>query len=185
MNQELTPQLSSQLDMYRKARAFSPSFYLEAKLRLLRRYFKETHLSAAVIGVSGGIDSALTLAILKRLQDSPQSCLKKIIPVCLPFYDCVGATDQRSSFNQAEIIIRALGLELYSLDLGPIHQNLYQEITAAFDFNPSDWASGQLVSNLRTPVFYQIANQLHEDGLPCAVIGTINRDEGAYIGFFW
>jgi NAD+ synthetase len=177
-------QMASQLNAYRNSRAFSPSFYLKAKLKLLNRYFKKTHLSAAVIGVSGGIDSAVTLAILKRLQDSNQSCLKKIIPLCLPFYDCDGATDQDMATQRAIELVKVLGMDTSVLDLTPVHNSLYQCVNKTFNFTDSAWSQGQLVSNLRTPVFYQIANQLHEQGFSAAVIGTINRDEGAFIGFF-
>lgn len=182
----LTPILKIMLNRYREDRAFDPKRYLDIKLNLLYQYFNQTNLRAAIIGISGGIDSSVTLAILKSLQKMNSSPLKKIIPICLPFYNCEGATGQIDAASKAKKIVEYLGLNLEHvlIDLGPIHKKIYELISAYFDFNTSSWSQGQLVSNLRTPVLYQIANQLNEIGFPCAVIGTINRDEGSFIGFF-
>jgi len=182
----LTPSLEIALDTYRRERAFDPRDYLDKKLALLSRYFYETNLRAAVIGVSGGIDSCVTLAILKSLQNKEHSCLKKIVPISMPFYDCDGATGQLEATANAKKVLDFFELDLdhVLMDLGPIHKTMYEMISACCGFNKSSWSQGQLVSNLRTPVLYQIANQLHEAGVPCGVVGTINRDEGGYIGFF-
>ncbi len=185
-NFPLTLSLEMALNTYRKERAFDPQGYLDTKLTLLSRYFYETNLRAAVIGVSGGIDSCVVLAILKSLQTKERSCLKKIIPMILPFYDCDGATGQIEATAKAKKILDFFELapDHVLMDLGPIHKTMYEMISACCSFDKSSWSQGQLVSNLRTPVLYQVANQLHEAGLPCAVVGTINRDEGSYIGFF-
>jgi hypothetical protein len=46
------------------------------------------------------------------------------------------------------------------------------------------WASGQLVSYLRTPMLYYQTALLTEQGFRSIACGTTNRDEGSYIGFF-
>lgn len=180
----LTPALEKLLDCYRSKRAFNPAFYIEAKINLLSRYFEKTKLRAAVLGVSGGIDSAVTLAILNEFYKKKRSFLKKLVPVCLPFFNCQGATGQINAVSAAEQIIKFLNLESTTLDMSHSHGFLYEQIAKGFNFKKTAWSQGQLVSNLRTPVLYQIANHLSEGGEPCAVFGTINRDEGSYAGFF-
>ncbi|KTD53763.1 NAD+ synthetase [Legionella santicrucis] len=180
----LTPTLENLLGLYRSKRAFDPAFYLEAKINLLSRYFEKTKLRAAVLGVSGGIDSAIALAILNVFYKKERSFLKRLVPICLPFFNCLGATGQVKAVDGAKKIINFLNLDQIILDLNETHGFLYEQIANGFNFKKTPWSQGQLVSNLRTPVFYQIANHLNEEGYPCAVFGTINRDEGSYTGFF-
>lgn len=163
----LTPALEKLLDCYRSKRAFNPAFYIEAKINLLSRYFEKTKLRAAVLGVSGGIDSAVTLAILNEFYKKKRSFLKKLVPVCLPFFNCQGATGQINAVSAAEQIIKFLNLESTTLDLSHSHGFLYEQIAKGFNFKKTAWSQGQLVSNLRTPVLYQIANHLSEGGAMC------------------
>lgn len=104
----MTPTLEKLLGFYRSKRAFNPAFYLEAKINLLSRYFENTNLRAAVIGVSGGIDSAVALAILNEFYKKERSFLKKLVPICLPFFNCQGATGQVNAVDAAEKIIKYL-----------------------------------------------------------------------------
>jgi hypothetical protein len=46
------------------------------------------------------------------------------------------------------------------------------------------WAEGQLVSYVRTPALYYATSLLTEQGHSAIVVGTTNRDEGAYLGYF-
>jgi SNF2 family DNA or RNA helicase len=57
-------------------------------------------------------------------------------------------------------------------------------IANTVQIDTSNWASGQLVSNIRAPAIY-FANALNFKNENNAVVcGTINRDEGAYVGYF-
>ncbi len=46
------------------------------------------------------------------------------------------------------------------------------------------WSEGQCLSVVRTPALYGAAALLQAHGLRAVVVGTTNRDEGAYLGFF-
>ena len=46
------------------------------------------------------------------------------------------------------------------------------------------WASGQLVSYLRTPALFYLTSLETQRGRPSLLIGTTNRDEGGFIGYF-
>jgi NAD+ synthetase len=89
-------------------------------------------------------------------------------------------------------VATARGIEMCTtLGLEPVQVDLSSALTAARrassigSGNPGTaWSAGQLVSYLRTPVLYYHAALLSEQGSPCVVVGTTNRDEGCYIGFF-
>ena len=52
------------------------------------------------------------------------------------------------------------------------------------DHGSTAWAEGQLLSVVRTPALYYAAALLQAQGYSSLVVGTTNRDEGAYLGFF-
>jgi len=46
------------------------------------------------------------------------------------------------------------------------------------------FAAGQLRSYMRTPVAYYVAQVLSQNGTPCIVMGTGNKDEDGYLAYF-
>ena len=69
----------------------------EAKVDKALHYFQRYNLSGAVVGVSGGIDSALALAFLKAMHERSPGTLRKIAPLLLPIYEDDAATGQRQA----------------------------------------------------------------------------------------
>lgn len=52
------------LGQYRSERNFNVVNYVNLKVQAIRKHFEEHNLDAAVIGISGGVDSAVTYSLL-------------------------------------------------------------------------------------------------------------------------
>lgn len=176
----------------RRYRGFCPERYVAAKTRLFNDYLRGSGLSALVIGVSGGVDSALTLAIAARAAQEPNSPIKKIIAALLPYYISAGTTGQSEATSRGEEVVRAVQagykggavIESRLVDLSEPFKSMKQTVDSAFEQEGDDWAAGQLVSYLRTPALFYLTSLLTQQGFPALLVGTTNRDEGGYIGYF-
>ena len=76
---QLHDELLSLLNKLRLRRNFNAECYIEIKTDLLLDYFNKSDIEACVVGISGGIDSAVTLALLKRLTLMKNSKMKTVI----------------------------------------------------------------------------------------------------------
>jgi NAD+ synthetase len=177
--------INSKLSACRKERAFSAADYLYKKSNLLKVFFEKSGIDAVVIGLSGGIDSALAAALMTKIASEKDSPLKKVSAVIAPIFGN-GTSGQEAAMERALLQCRALtkisdSFEYHVCDLS----NSYHALLAAHPFREANaWAEGQMASVLRTPLFYYQAAILQQQGLRSLVCGTTNRDEGAYIGFF-
>ena len=70
---QLSPLLLQKLDMLRQKRAFDEKMYIEQKCKILNNYLAKCKLSACVVAVSGGIDSAVVLALVHKASQMPNS----------------------------------------------------------------------------------------------------------------
>ncbi|MDB4934109.1 MAG: hypothetical protein JWP87_1081 [Labilithrix sp.] len=167
----------------REARAFDAREVAEAKIGRLTRWFDEQRLDAAVVGVSGGVDSALVLALLHAASKAPGSKLRRVVALLLPIGG-PGATGQAEASARGRRVADALGAEVWEAPLtgglAAIVASLSKASSLAFDA----WAEGQCLSVVRTPALYGAAALLQAHGYRSVVVGTTNRDEGAYLGFF-
>lgn len=180
MNNELNHMLN-QLRMRRK---FVNEECIQAKITLLNDYMLKSSLKACVVGVSGGIDSALTIAILDKASQQKNSPIQKIISVLMPVFKTDGARNQEVALARGQLAANKFNTQCVIADLSSSHANLKYTIDHALQLNGDAWASGQLVSYLRTPSLYYITSLLFQQNLPAIVCGTTNRDEGGYIGYF-
>jgi NAD+ synthetase len=180
----MLPELLDALDEYRAARGFNSHVVLREKLRGINAYFAEHRLRGAVVGVSGGVDSAVVLGLLKRASEEPDSPIRDIVAVSLPFTVDQGATNQAVAKEHAARVAEAFGVRLTCMDLGPTFSKLRSTAREGLMKRADAWADGQLVAYLRTPALYYVAAILTSQGTPALVCGTTNRDEGSYLGFF-
>ncbi len=179
----LLPELAAELARVRAARAFDPATYLVQKVNLLLAYLTTHNLRGAVLGMSGGIDSAVVLGILRVAQARAPEVLKRIVPLMLPtLQDAVG---QDEAVIRAKAQCVAWDVDRHVVDLRPTHAALRRQLEAHLlnDHYCSQWASGQLTSYIRTPALYFATSLLTDRGIPSVVVGTTNRDEGAYLGY--
>ena len=183
-NNLLRPALLRALSALREHQRFDAHRYIEKKAKVLSDYLRQSKLSSCVVAVSGGIDSAVVLGIAARAKQLPGSPLKRVIPVMLPVFESGGATNQDSATAKGIEVTRAFGLEPIVLPLTNAHGALKSAVDTALNQHGDNWAAGQLVSYLRTPALYYITSLLSEAGMPGILLGTTNRDEGAYLGYF-
>ena len=179
----LPPDLLNQLSLIRKEKDFQPKEYLKNKSDLINKYFKQHGLSSAVIALSGGVDSALTLAILNDAKSQKNSPIKKIYPILLPSYSN-GATDQDFATTLGKNLCSQLEIEEFKINIEDIQEKLKEKVDETLNISGNTWAEGQLVAYLRTPIIYYITSLLSQEKFSGVICGTTNFDEGKYLGYF-
>lgn len=186
----LPSELARALQRLREERRFDAARVLAAKSALVEEYFARDGLTAAVVGVSGGVDSAVVVAILAHAMRQPGSSIRKVVAALAPMFVTAGATNQDAALAKGREVALRFGVDTVVVDLTGAIAATKDAVDAglrAHDANAvagDAWADGQLVSVMRTPAFYYLAARLQQDGMPSLVVGTTNRDEGSYIGFF-
>lgn len=167
----------------RNARQFNPVEHTKQKTTQIVRYMKEWNLSGAIVGVSGGIDSSATLALLNHVRKTPESPIEKLVGVSVTDVDNIGSTKQSDSHNAASELCEHFGVEFLSLPcLGDLRKVAVDSLSQGAHIM-SPWAVGQLTSYLRTPMLYGACSMITDEGNPAAVFGTTNLSEGGYIGY--
>lgn len=179
--EEIGPELSQ---LVKTLRGRFPSFedFIEMKVDRLCQYCADTGRDTLVVAVSGGVDSALVVGLCARAAARPESPVKRVVALSLPVY-VDGATNQGSALSKAQEVCETFGVELFVIPLQEAHKAM-EHLTVSALGEGDDWASGQLVSYLRTPAIYHTTSLLTAQGCAPIVVGTTNRDEGAYIGYF-
>jgi NAD+ synthetase len=167
----------------RRARGFDAEEVLASKLGLLNRFFETSRLDAAVVGVSGGVDSAVVLGLLERARRAAGSPLQRVVALLLPV-DRPGATGQADATARGTAAADALGSERWLCPLGEAFEQSVVALEGGAGEQLEAWTAGQLLSVQRTPLLYGAAALLQQEGHRSLVVGTTNRDEGAYLGFF-
>lgn len=181
---EMTPLLHQVLAAYRDKRGFHAETWVQTKIRLINRYFNKSNLTGAVVGVSGGVDSAVALTLIKMASEQPGSNIKKIVPLLLPALDFDGATKQDSATAKGEELCRKLGLKpVVFTKLTNLASLITDELEAVLELDSTPWARGQLVAYARTPLLYNTCSILTDNGNPALVVGTTNLSEGGYLGY--
>jgi NAD+ synthetase len=170
------------LNFLREQRGFDAKEYIEGKTLLINEFFRNNGLDSAVIGISGGIDSAVTFGLLIEARKKENSPLKYLMPITMPIYGN-GTSNQKESESKAFTVVNHFGYSRWLIDLTKAYNEILN--TCAWYSDTSNaWANGQMASILRTPVLYYHAAILQTEGFKSIVVGTTNRDEGGYIGFF-
>jgi NAD+ synthetase len=178
-------QLLLRLRLFREQSAFLAAEYLKSKQQLMHNFFVDSGINAVVIGLSGGIDSALAAALMCNFANLPESPLKKVSAVIAPIFGS-GTSGQAEAIDLAVLQSKALSAKSAAFEYQVCDlSTTYQAMLAAHPFREANaWAEGQMASVLRTPLFYYQVAILQQQGFRSLLCGTTNRDEGAYIGFF-
>ncbi|MBE5884052.1 MAG: NAD(+) synthase [Lachnospiraceae bacterium] len=131
----------------------------------LKRRYEHTGLKTAVIGISGGLDSTLTLLVTVRTFDMLGLDRKGIIAVTMP---CFGTTDR--TYDNACKLAQSLGVTLQEVDIKKAVTQHFTDIGQ--DINKHDVTYENSQARERTQVLMDIANMVN--GL---VIGTGDMSE--------
>ena len=162
----------------RKQRIFSPKYFVRSKVKKFNEYLGKHNLSGAVLSVSGGIDSALTLALLKQTKELSNSNLKKIWAISQPIHSSDWA------LNRAKELCEKMDIELKVIDQTELFYNVTKLVGLATGVKENKFSGGQMRSYMRTPINYYCAQLLSQEGYPTVVMGTGNMDEDGYLAYF-
>ena len=171
-------------------RNFNTELYIKQKIKAINQFFTEEKLDSIVLGISGGIDSAVVLGLFNLASKELNSPLKQIMPISMPIRKSIGVTGQSIAANKAEVVIEHFNYSYYEVDLSSASNSIVRNSCdinnekTIEEKNDVKWAIGQMNSILRTPVLYYHAAILQTNGYASIVAGTTNKDEGSYIGFY-
>lgn len=181
----LSKNILKTLNFLRNKRNFNAKDYVYYKAKILNNYMNQHNLSCCVIAISGGIDSAIVLGIVKHASKQKNSPIKKIIPVCMPALTSDGGViNQQAATNKGLNLISNLNLTRYCVDLSSGYKSLKSTIELNMNLIGKDWANGQFIPYLRTASLYYITALQTQEGFKSIIVGTTNKDEGAYLGYF-
>ena len=166
------------LRLYRDSKRFSSKYVVRSKVKKLNEYLGKHKLSGAVLSVSGGVDSALTLALLKQTAELPNSNLKKIWAISQPIHSSDWA------LTRAKELCDKLEIELKIIDQTELYDNITKLVSSVTNVKENKFSGGQLRSYMRTPINYYCAQLLSQMGYPAIVMGTGNMDEDGYLAYF-
>ena len=124
------------------------------------------HAHGFTLGISGGVDSAVTAALVERATPGGNRYF---------YLPCQSVDADRQA---AELVAEALGLQLETVELLP----LYVTACAALGANPAAQPTPLPLMNLKAMLrMTLLATVANEQGL--LVAGTGNRSEGEHVGF--
>ena len=131
----------------------------------LAKRLEHTNSKSAVIGISGGLDSALALLVAVRAFRKAGRDLKDIIAVTMP---CFGTSDR--TLNNSLRFMEKLGVTARTIRIADSVRSHFKDISPDESVRNSAYENAQ--ARMRTMVLMDIAND--EDGL---VVGTGDLSE--------
>ena len=131
----------------------------------LKKRMEHTGAKTAVVGVSGGLDSTLTLLVTAKCFDLLGRDKSGILAVTMP---CFGTTDR--TYRNACKLAQTLGATLKEVDIKIAVTGHFRDIGQEIDNHDVTYENGQ--ARERTQVLMDLANQ--KDGL---VVGTGDMSE--------
>ena len=145
-------------------------------VKFVRDYYKKNNLGGAVLGISGGKDSGVVLAILVKALGK-----ENVIGLTLPCHS------MKKDKDLANVVADYYGVKLYNLDLTATFDAFTDAVKEGFgnvsEENLKD-SDINLKPRLRTASLYYYAAMLSKvTGKPYLVAGTSNKCE-LFVGYF-
>jgi NAD+ synthase len=125
--------------------------------RFLSTRLSQSGLAGFVIGLSGGIDSAVSAALAIEAVGRD-----KVFGVLMPY-----RTSSRSSIDDATLFARQLGIESQTIDISPMIDAYFGQIDDSMRVR-----AGNKMARERMSILFDIAHKLNR-----LVLGTSNRTE--------
>ena len=138
----------------------------------VRDYYQKSNLTGAVVGISGGKDSAVVAALLVKAL-GPEN----VVGVALPCHS------KDEDLNDAIMLSEYYGFKLIKLDLTSTYDSFVNEVENVTGSNDYDNANINLKPRLRMSSLYYVASMLSTNGKRFIVAGTSNKSE-LFVGYF-
>lgn len=145
---------------------------IDAVVKWLREQVEASGTKGLLVGISGGIDSAVVANLIKRA--FPENSLGVIMPI----------KSNPKDEEHGELVAKACGITYIKVDLSQQHSDILdkvkQQLTGmgAYDEKNARIADANLRARLRMSTLYTVANNLNY-----LVVGTDNAAE-VYTGYF-
>ncbi len=134
-------------------------------VRFLRTELAQRGYSRAIIGISGGVDSAVTAALAARALGPAN-----VLGVCMPY-----RTANPASLEHGKLIIEKLGMEGRTVDISPAVDGYLSQVT---DADPT--RRGNVMARVRMITLFDLSA-----GLRALPLGTGNKTERLFGYFTW
>lgn len=140
---------------------------LNMQAHALAKRLSHTGAKRAVLGISGGLDSALAFLVTVRAFDLLKRDRKQILAVTMPGFGTTGKTK-----NNSLALMQAMGAEGRTIDIVPAVLRHFEDI--GHDKTVYDAAYENAQARMRTMILMDLANET--GGI---VVGTGDLSEGA------
>lgn len=140
---------------------------LRIAIRSLHHHLQGSKRKHLVIGVSGGVDSAATLALLLEMNKTFPG-FYEIIPVSCPIGCSIGTTEQYEAHELAASLCAHFKIPLRTIPLGTLSKQTMKSLEA-----DSSYLVQQVDYWLRPMAFYKVSMENPNSIL----VGTINKSE--------
>ncbi len=140
---------------------------LRIAIRSLHHHLQGSKRKHLVIGVSGGVDSAATLALLLEMNKTFPG-FYEIIPVSCPIGCSIGTTEQYEAHELAASLCAHFKIPLRTIPLGTLSKQTMKSLEA-----DSAYLVQQVDYWLRPMAFYKVSMENPNSIL----VGTINKSE--------
>jgi NAD+ synthase (glutamine-hydrolysing) len=130
----------------------------------LRDYFHKQGFSKAILGLSGGVDSALVACIAKEALGA-----QNVSALALP-----SRFSSQLSFDDAAQLARNLQIDLHSLSIDPLFQQYLELLKPEFQGRPFDATEENLQSRIRGMILMAYSNKFGS-----ILLNTSNKSEAA------
>lgn len=144
-------------------------------IEFIRNYYQQNHLTGAVLGISGGKDSAVVAALMVEALGK-----ENVIGVTLP---CHSKEEDR---KDAKLISDHFAFRLYDFDLTSVYDTFQEQLKdiGTFDEETRKNSDINLKPRLRMATVYYLAALFTSlTGKPYLVAGTSNKCE-LFVGYF-
>lgn len=130
----------------------------------IRDYFKKTGFSRAVLGLSGGIDSALTTCLAVAALGK-----ENVLGISMP-----SQFSSKGSVDDSEDLAKKLGIDCKVISIGPIYESYLQCLQEDFKNLPADVTEENLQARIRGNLLMAFSNKFGS-----MVLSTGNKSEMA------
>ncbi len=144
-------------------------------IEFIRDYYKKNKLGGAILGISGGKDSAVVAALMVAALGR-----ENVIGVTMPCHS------QEEDKTDAKLISDYYGFKLVNFDLTKIFDEYQNEATnmGEYDIKNATNSNINLKPRLRMATLYYLAAMYSQKlNKPYLVVGTSNKSE-LYVGYF-